>query len=364
MEHPGAIYYNAGSVVLDRTATQAQHLARATLIAHEVAHMWFGDLVTMTWFDDVWTKEVFAGFLTDKVVNPAFPTLNHDLRFLWQHYPSAYDIDRTRGANAIRQPLENLREAGSLYGPIIYHKAPVIMRQLEDRLGAGGLRDGLREYLTTYAMGSASWSDLIEILERRSPAPLASWSHAWVEQAGRPTIATDLRIENNVIVGLTFRQSDDRGRDLLWPQRVDVVVGYGSDIRPISVELLGKKVSALEVVGLPVPDWILPAGSRLGYARFVPDLRTLAFVTWSLHRLPDPLTRAVALVILWDAMLEGDVPGRRVWRQLLTALQEETDQLNLQQCGFRKFWHQFSGNCGTGTILRDGRIEFQVRRAA
>ena len=95
MEHPGAIYYNASSVMLDRTATHAQQLARANVIAHEVAHLWFGDLVTMKWFDDVWTKEVFAGFLADKVVNPMFPAVDHDLRFLWQHYPGAYDVDRT-----------------------------------------------------------------------------------------------------------------------------------------------------------------------------------------------------------------------------------------------------------------------------
>ncbi len=71
--------------------------------------MWFGDLVTMTWFDDVWMKEVFANFMAAKIVNPQFPDLDHDLRFLHTHYPAAYDVDRTAGANPIRQPLENLR---------------------------------------------------------------------------------------------------------------------------------------------------------------------------------------------------------------------------------------------------------------
>ena len=137
MEHPGAVFYNANGLFLDATATEQQHLSRANVISHEVAHMWFGDLVTMRWFDDVWMKEVFANFLAAKIVNPSFPEINHELRFFLQHYPLAYDVDRTAGANPIRQDLANLSEAGSLYGAIIYQKAPIVMRQLERLLGAG-----------------------------------------------------------------------------------------------------------------------------------------------------------------------------------------------------------------------------------
>ena len=144
MEHPGAIFYNAATLLLDPSATQNQKLGRASLIAHETAHMWFGDLVTMRWFNDVWMKEVFANFMAAKIVNPSFPEINHDLRFLLAHYLSAYDIDRTPGTNAIRQPLDNLSEAGSLYGAIIYQKAPIVMRQLEGILGEAAFRDGLQ----------------------------------------------------------------------------------------------------------------------------------------------------------------------------------------------------------------------------
>ena len=87
MEHPGAIYYNASGLLLDETATQNQLLGRASVISHETAHMWFGDLVTMKWFNDVWMKEVFANFMAAKIVNPSFPTVNHDLRFLLSELP-------------------------------------------------------------------------------------------------------------------------------------------------------------------------------------------------------------------------------------------------------------------------------------
>ena len=131
MEHPGAILYRARSLFLEENATQNELLGRAGLIAHESAHMWFGNLVTMDWFNDVWLKEVFANFMSAKIVNPHFPAINHDLRFLMAHYPSAYGVDRTKGANPIQQELPNLKDAGTVYGAIIYQKAPIVMRHLE-----------------------------------------------------------------------------------------------------------------------------------------------------------------------------------------------------------------------------------------
>src|SRR6478672_3749062 len=194
MEHPGAIFYNASGLMLDESATQDQMLGRASVIAHETAHMWFGDLVTMQWFSDVWMKEVFANHMAAKIVNPAFPAVNHDLRYLVDYYPSAYGVDRTAGSNEIRQPLKNLDEAGTLYGAIIYQKAPIVMRQLETLVGSDAFRDGLRDYLKAHAFGNASWPDLIALLDARTPEDLAAWSHAWVEERGRPVIATDLKL--------------------------------------------------------------------------------------------------------------------------------------------------------------------------
>ena len=165
MEHAGAIFYNASGLLLDQSATQNQLLGRASVIAHETAHMWFGDLVTMRWFNDVWMKEVFANFMAAKIVNPSFPAINHELRFLYSNYPTAYDVDRTAGTNAIRQPLDNLDEAGTLYGAIIYQKAPIVMRQLERILGETPFRDGLREYLRGHSFGNATWPDLVTLLD-------------------------------------------------------------------------------------------------------------------------------------------------------------------------------------------------------
>src|SRR6185295_5738752 len=195
------------------------------------SHMWFGDLVTMQWFNDVWMKEVFANFMAAKIVNPAFPKLNHDLRFLVSNYPAAYAVDRTAGTHSIRQELANLDDAGSLYGAIIYQKAPIVMRQLERILGPDKLQDGLREYLKEFQFGNASWLDLIKVLDTRTDLDLKAWSHAWVEEAGRPSIRTVVEGDR-----ATFIQSDPQeGRSLLWTQRMEAVLGTGANAKSVPV---------------------------------------------------------------------------------------------------------------------------------
>ena len=215
MEHPGAIFYNAASILMEKSATENQMLNRASTIAHETAHMWFGDLVTMRWFNDVWMKEVFANFMAAKIVNPAFPNVNHDLRFLLSNYPAAYGVDRTQGTHPIRQELENLNEAGSLYGAIIYEKAPVVMRQLERILGPDKLQEGLQAYLKQFQFGNATWLDLVHLLDERTDLDLAAWSRAWVEEAGRPSVRTEIQGRH-----ITLIQPDAR-----WIQQIDVLVG-------------------------------------------------------------------------------------------------------------------------------------------
>jgi aminopeptidase N len=284
----------------------------------------------MQWFDDVWMKEVFANFMAAKIVNPTFPEINHELRFLYAHYPSAYDVDRTEGTNAIRQRLDNLNEAGSLYGAIIYQKAPVVVRQLEMIVTPDGLRDGLREYLKQHAFANASWPDLIALLDRRTPEDLAAWSRAWVEEAGRPTIATDQTGDG----GVSFRQQDPiAARGLLWAQRLKVALGKGSAIEVRDVALRAEPATAVAGTENAAAryDYILPTGGGIGYGDFVLDARTRGYLIAHLADIPDPLLRGSALVTLWEEMLDGRIPPRELFTTLRTALPRERDDLSIQR---------------------------------
>lgn len=221
MEHVGAIQYRAELLLLDENPTDDERLRRASLIAHEVAHMWFGNLVTMRWFNDVWTKEVFANFMAAKMVNPLFPEIDHELNFLLRHYPAAYAVDRSAGANPIRQALGNLNEAGQMYGPIIYNKAPIMMRQLESLLGADALREGLAAYLERFAYANATWPALVEILDQKTPLDLAAWSDTWVHSPGFPPDSRQAE-DTALFYGPQAAQLEDMAR---WPQLSPVARG-------------------------------------------------------------------------------------------------------------------------------------------
>jgi aminopeptidase N len=330
MEHPGAVLYRASTLFLDESPTQAELLGRASLIAHETAHMWFGDLVTMRWFDDVWMKEVFANFMAAKIVNPAFPSIDHELRFFLAHHPAAYAVDRTAGANPIRQDLENLAEAGTLYGAIIYQKAPIVMRQLEHRIGAASLRDGLRMYLERFAFGNADWSDLIAILDELTPEDLVLWSEIWVQSAGRPRVDVLLDTVGGRIRGLELLQSDPAGRGRLWPQPVVVALGYEDSIVRIPARMSVPRLEVEAAEGHPAPLFIIAGADGLSYAHFRPGAGTPGQFAVPDHRSAPALVRAVAWVTRWDAVLEGDTDATSFVQSVLAALPQEPDELNVQ----------------------------------
>ena len=342
MEHAGAILYNAASLMLDESATQNQVLNRALVISHETSHMWFGDLVTMEWFNDVWMKEVFANFMAEKIVNPSFPTLNHELRFFLGNYPTAYSVDRTAGANPIRQSLANLDEAGQLYGAIIYQKAPIVMRQLEMIVGERPFRDGLRQYLKAHAFGNATWTDLVRVLDARTPQNLARWSRAWVDERGRPEVSATLRVGvSGRITRLAVTMRDPLQRNLVWPQRMRITLGYAGSVRDLPVYVAAATTTVRGAVGRPAPLYVLPSGGGLGYGLFLLDDRSREYLLAHLEDIQDPLTRGAAWVTLWDNLLEGRVAPGALLDLAARALPYESDEQNVQRVlGYvnRAYW--------------------------
>jgi aminopeptidase N len=215
MEHTGATLYTDTRMFLNEQPTLNEAVSRSSLIAHETAHMWFGDYVTMKWFDDVWTKEVFANYFASRITEPLFPDINHQLNFMLDYFPPAYSEDRTAGSNPIKQSVDNLNNAGLAYGNIIYDKSPVVLNKLIRKIGEEAFRQGIREYLATYAYDNATWDDLIQLLDKHTDEDLKAWSHTWVNEKGMPTIATS--VANDSVV---FTQSDPWQRGITWQQDI------------------------------------------------------------------------------------------------------------------------------------------------
>jgi aminopeptidase N len=305
MEHPGSIFYNESALFLDENASVNERLSRASVIAHESAHMWFGDLVTMDWFNDVWLKEVFANFMAAKIVHPSFPEINHELRFLLAHYPGAYEVDRTAGTNPILQELGNLKNAGTLYGAIIYMKAPIVMRQLERKIGAALMKESLQEYLKKYAYGNARWDDLIQIIDKKTPLDIADWSRVWVKTPGMPEYGS---VKADGKPG--YVQKQDSVSNRTWQQ--PVVLKH--------IELKNNLYS------FPNPD-----GTSYGY--FQMDSASRVYFIENYNKAGDsvftkPVFRGAMLVNIWEGFLRGDGPeADELLTDVLRTLPKEKDPL-------------------------------------
>jgi aminopeptidase N len=336
MEHVGNIDYKAASLFLDDGATKDQLVARQNLIGHETAHMWFGDLVTMRWFNDVWMKEVFANFMADKL-SAADQSDDQLLKFLTDHYPAAYAVDRTAGANAIRQPLPNLQDAGSLYGNIIYHKAPIMMRQLEGLMGEENFRAGVREYLRKYAHGNATWPDLIAILDTHTPADLQAWNQVWVNEPGRPVFSYEVQGEDGKIKQLLIHQRAEDGSGRIWPQRFDValVSPTGQLLKTGDVSSDQATVALPWAVGQPLPAVAMLNYHGLGYGVFPVSSNLtsrLGQLTATGLLRGQPTVRAALYITLYENMLNDRSGSLR--RELLDTYQQqlahENNELNIK----------------------------------
>jgi aminopeptidase N len=153
-----------------------------------------------------------------------------------------------------------------------------------------------------------------------------------VNEAGRPTVTTDVRIENGRIAGLAFVQEDPAPRrGLVWTQRLDVALGYDDEVRRIPVTLDAPRIEVTAARGLPAPRFVLPTGGGIGYGGFAIDAATRDYLLGRLADISDPLTRGSATVTLWEDMLDGRSPAADVVEVLLIALPREQDELNLQR---------------------------------
>lgn len=283
MEHTGATLYNDSQMFLGENPTLDEELRRMQLIAHETAHMWFGDYVTMEWFNDVWTKEIFANYFAARMTEPLFPEVNHRLNRLKTYTHAAYNEDRTAGNTSIRQELDNLNNAGLIYGQTIYNKAPIVMDKIVELMGEEAFRAGIQEYLRTYAYGNATWPDLVAILDKHSEENITTFSEAWVEKAHMPFIRFG-SIKGRYYIFTT---------DARWRQRFNCYVEY----RDGSTEIV--EVSTDEIHSFPrKAKIVIPNCDGRGYGLFSLPEEAVEWMMQNIDSIDDDLMRQSMVTML------------------------------------------------------------------
>ena len=312
MEHTGATLYADRTMFLPPNPTINEQLSRSNLIAHETAHMWFGDYVTMDWFNDVWTKEVFANYFASLIIAADYPELNHELSFLLSNIPPAYLEDRTSGTNPIQQDLDNLNQAGLVYGNIIYKKSPVVMKMLVEMVGDSTFQKAIREYLTTYAYSNATWDDLITILDRYSDHDLQSWSDAWVKKSGMPRVQT---ISDSII------QRDPLDRGVIWMQPFSFIAVHGSKRDTLHL-LINQRSIPFDITA----EVYLPNIDGMGYGYFLMDSISAQYAVDSLLMF-DELTRGSMLINLYENLLNKGLNPKQYIDALMRYIPKEKNNL-------------------------------------
>ena len=327
MEHAGATFLREESVLFRTAPTRTDLLNRDILVLHELTHQWFGDLVTMRWFDDLWLKEGFAQYMAYQALASLKPDDNVWKRFYEQIKPAAYDIDSTQGTTPIYQDIGNLQDAKSAYGAIVYSKAPGVLKQLAFVLGADPFRDGLRLYLKEHAYSNAEWSDLVSSFEHVSGRRLNDWAEMWIRHRGMPQVDVAWSCQGDRLASLSLSQHDVLGTADVWPIVTQVLLDDGADNQTtLRVDLSERSKSVPEAAGKPCPRFIFANDRDYAYGRFLLDARSRENVMASLGAMSDLFRRTLLWGSLWDAVRQADLAPRSYIALAADLLPRERDE--------------------------------------
>jgi aminopeptidase N len=332
MEHAGATFLREDAILFRTTPTKSDQLGRASLILHELAHQWFGDLVTMRWFDDLWLKEGFANYMAGHAL-AAIKPLGFDEREMWKrfyqrHKPLAYGIDSTKGTTPIYQEVPNLKDAKSAYGAIVYQKAPSLLRALSFLIGPEKFKAGVQLFLREHAYGNAEWSDLIHAFERSAEQPLTAWADAWVKQRGMPQVETVWRCDaNDKIDQFELHQRDVLNEGQRWPIKTQLLLGYtDGTIERLPAQFDTATTPVKAAIGKPCPTFVFGNDEDYGYGRFLLDARSRAAVVERVTTTKDSFLRTLLWGALWEAVREAEMPPSEYLQLVLKALPQEQDE--------------------------------------
>lgn len=333
MEHAGATFLREESILFPSDPTANDYLARADVMFHEAAHQWFGDLVTMRWFDDLWLKEGFAEFMAHKAIESVMPEYNAWKFFYQRTKPLAYLTDATRGTTPIFQEIPNLSAAKSAYGNIVYRKAPSMLRQAEFFLSSDKFQAAIQMFLKEHAYANAEWADLVQDFERTSGQKLDAWASAWVTRRGMPAVRVRLNEDQRGrIRSFALEQKDVLNEGGSWPMRVRVLLAYKNappELLTVTMKGAGATTVA-ELSGKPAPDYVFANYEDYGYGLFLLDEKSMASALGGLGTVRDDFLRALLWGSLWDSVREAELAPTAYVDLVVKRIAEERDEVTVQ----------------------------------
>ncbi|GHE89850.1 aminopeptidase [Streptomyces longispororuber] len=347
MENPGCVTFREEFIFRGKV-TQASYERRANVILHEMAHMWFGDLVTMRWWDDLWLKESFADFMGSFSMVEATRFTNGWITFANNRKAWAYRADQLPSTHPVTADIRDLEDAKLNFDGITYAKGASVLKQLVAYAGRDAFLEGARRYFKRHAYGNTRLGDLLSVLEETSGRDMAAWSRAWLETAGVNSLTPQVLLSaEGRVTELAILQEAAESHPTLRPHRVAVGLYRRSDAGDLvryaraEVDVDGPRTVVTELVGAEAPELVLVNDDDLTYCKIRFDETSLATLRGHLGDLTDPLARALCWSALWNLTRDGLMPARDFIDLVLRFAGRETD------IGVLQMLHAWAGSART-----------------
>ena len=330
MENAGAVTYNE-KYVFRAKVTEAIIERRALTILHELAHMWFGNLVTMQWWNDLWLNESFAEWASSTCQAEATQWDTAWTTFSTAEKSWAYRQDQLSSTHPIAADIRDLEDVEANFDGITYAKGASVLKQLVAYVGREPFTAGLREYFSTHAWENTTLADLLDHLVRASGRDLHAWSELWLETAGVNTLRLQVTADDrDIITAATITQTAIEAFPTLRPHTLAIgsyaVVGdHIERVNRIELDVAGERTEVPALVGQHRPDLLLVNDDDLAYAKIRIDERSMATILANPRGFTDSLPRALVLGAAWDMTRDAEMSARDFCDLVLNTLPGERD---------------------------------------
>jgi aminopeptidase N len=333
MENAGAVTFVESYIFRSRVTDFARE-ARAETILHEMAHMWFGDLVTMRWWDDLWLNESFATWAATLAQAEATRWSSAWTTFAQLYKGWAYRQDQLPSTHPVAADIPDIHAVEVNFDGITYAKGAAVLKQLVAYVGRDNFLAALRRYFDAHAWGNATLHDLLAALEETSGRDLSGWSKDWLETAGVNTLRPDYQTgPDGTITRFAVRQEAPASHPVLRTHRIAVGLydrtgsGPGSLVRRRQVEadVAGELTEVLELAGERRPDLVLVNDDDLTYAKVRLDDRSLRTLIEGIGDFADSLPAALCWAAAWDMCRDGEMAARDYLRLVLSGVASVRD---------------------------------------
>jgi aminopeptidase N len=329
MENVAAVTFNEAYISRENTAPRSQRRKLASVIFHEMAHMWFGNLVTMNWWNDLWLNESFATFMatTGLYYNTEYTeiwTVFNTRRKQW-----AYSEDRWRTTHPIEADIPSTSEATANFDGITYGKGAAVLKQLVFLIGEENFKKGLADYFKTYAEKNTLRENFIDSLQAYTDENLKSWTSEWLQTKGLNSLDTKINCENSVLKSIDFTQGVVSGQESLRTHKIKLALWLSSNPKSPDVteefKISGKNTSWTPKKEMPCPKAVFPNWEDHAYIQIHLDQKSLNYFSKNIDQVESSLMKAQFWSIIGTMLTLGEFKPEKVMPLIKKHLPKETD---------------------------------------